>query len=60
MAKYLYMDRIDSYGPKILGLPISFHVEDAMFVNMDMVKAAGYDEHVRRHLGRPSWTASRR
>ncbi len=43
-AKYLYMDRIASYGPKILGLPISWHVEDAMFVNMDMVKAAGYDE----------------
>jgi multiple sugar transport system substrate-binding protein len=45
LAKYQYMDRIKSYGPKILGLPISFHVEDAMFVNMDMVKAAGYDEH---------------
>jgi ABC-type glycerol-3-phosphate transport system substrate-binding protein len=43
-AKYLYMDRVESYGPKILGLPISWHVEDAMFVNMDMVKAAGFDE----------------
>ncbi len=43
-AKYLYMSRIESYGPKIIGLPISWHVEDAMFVNMDMVKAAGYDE----------------
>jgi multiple sugar transport system substrate-binding protein len=43
-AKYLYMDRVESYGKKILGLPISWHVEDAMFVNMDMVKAAGYDE----------------
>ncbi len=43
-AKYLYMDRIKSYGPKILGLPISWHVEDAMFVNMDMVNAAGFDE----------------
>jgi ABC-type glycerol-3-phosphate transport system substrate-binding protein len=42
--KYLYMDRIESYGPKILGLPISWHVEDAMFVNMDMVEAAGYDD----------------
>lgn len=41
---YLYMDRIASYGPKLLGLPISWHVEDAMFVNMDMVEAAGYDE----------------
>ena len=45
LAKYQYMDRIKSYGPKILGLPISFHVEDAMFVNMDMVTAAGYDAH---------------
>ncbi|MFI5262135.1 MAG: hypothetical protein ACHQZR_06250, partial [Candidatus Limnocylindrales bacterium] len=44
-AKYLYMDRIAAYGPKLLGLPISWHVEDAMFVNMDMVKAAGFDEH---------------
>ena len=26
-AKYLYMNRIESYGPKILGLPISWHVE---------------------------------
>jgi ABC-type glycerol-3-phosphate transport system substrate-binding protein len=44
LAKYQYMDRIRSYGPKVLGLPISFHVEDAMFVNMDMVQAAGYDQ----------------
>lgn len=43
-AKYLYMDRVESYGSKIIGLPISWHVEDAMFVNMDMVHAAGYDE----------------
>src|SRR5262249_25235016 len=26
------------------GLPISWHVEDALFVNMDKVNAAGYDE----------------
>jgi ABC-type glycerol-3-phosphate transport system substrate-binding protein len=43
-AKYLYWDRTQAYGPKILGLPISWHVEDALFVNMDMVNAAGYDE----------------
>jgi multiple sugar transport system substrate-binding protein len=43
-AKYLYWDRIESYGPKLVGLPISWHVEDAMFVNMDMVNAAGFDE----------------
>jgi ABC-type glycerol-3-phosphate transport system substrate-binding protein len=43
-AKYLYWDRTQSYGPKLLGLPISWHVEDALFVNMDKVNAAGYDE----------------
>jgi ABC-type glycerol-3-phosphate transport system substrate-binding protein len=43
-AKYLYMDRTLSFGPRIMGLPISFHVESALFVNMDMVNAAGYDE----------------
>jgi multiple sugar transport system substrate-binding protein len=43
-AKYLYWDRIASFGPKIMGLPISFHVENALFVNMDMVRSAGYDE----------------
>jgi multiple sugar transport system substrate-binding protein len=42
--KYLYWERTESYGPRLLGLPISWHVEDAMFVNMDMVKAAGFDE----------------
>ena len=42
-AKYLYWDRTQAYGP-ILGLPISWHVEDALFVNMDMVNAVGYDE----------------
>jgi multiple sugar transport system substrate-binding protein len=45
LAKYQYKDRILLYGPKLLGLPISFHVEDAMFVNMDKVQAAGFDEH---------------
>jgi multiple sugar transport system substrate-binding protein len=43
-AKYLYWDRLDAYGPKLIGLPICWHVEDALFVNMDMVKAAGFDE----------------
>jgi multiple sugar transport system substrate-binding protein len=43
-AKYLYWDRIEAYGPKLIGLPICWHVEDALFVNMDMVKAAGFDE----------------
>jgi multiple sugar transport system substrate-binding protein len=43
-AKYLYWERTSAYGPKLLGLPISWHVEDALFVNMDMVHAAGYDE----------------
>jgi ABC-type glycerol-3-phosphate transport system substrate-binding protein len=44
-AKYLYWERTESYGPKLLGLPISWHVEDALFVNMDKVRAAGYDEN---------------
>jgi ABC-type glycerol-3-phosphate transport system substrate-binding protein len=43
-AKYLYWDRIEAYGPKLIGLPICWHVEDALFVNMEMVKAAGFDE----------------
>ena len=43
-AKYLYWDRTQNYGPKLLGLPISWHVEDALFVNMDKVAAAGHDE----------------
>jgi ABC-type glycerol-3-phosphate transport system substrate-binding protein len=43
-AKYLYWDRIEAYGPKLIGMPHSFNVEDALFVNMDMVKAAGFDE----------------
>jgi multiple sugar transport system substrate-binding protein len=43
-AKYLYWDRIEAYGPKLIGLPICWHAEDALFVNMDMAKAAGFDE----------------
>jgi multiple sugar transport system substrate-binding protein len=43
-AKYLYWDRIEAYGPKLMGLPICWHVEDALFVNMDKVKEAGFDE----------------
>ena len=43
-AKYLYWDRIEAYRPKLIGLPICWHVEDALFVNMDMVSAAGFDE----------------
>jgi ABC-type glycerol-3-phosphate transport system substrate-binding protein len=43
-AKYLYLDRTLGFGPKLKGLPICFHAESALFVNMDMVKAAGYDE----------------
>ena len=43
-AKYLYLERTLGFGPRLMGLPISFHVECANFVNMDMVKAAGFDE----------------
>jgi ABC-type glycerol-3-phosphate transport system substrate-binding protein len=41
-AKYLYWDRIDAYGPKLVGLPISWHVEDALFVNLDKLTEAGH------------------
>lgn len=43
-AKYLYWDRIEAYGPKLMGLPVCWHVEDALFVNMDKVREAGFDE----------------
>jgi ABC-type glycerol-3-phosphate transport system substrate-binding protein len=43
-AKYLYIDRTLEFGPKLKGIPISFHAESALFVNMDMVNAAGYDD----------------
>ena len=41
-AKYLYWDRIEAYGPKLIGLPISWHVEDALFVNNEALAEAGY------------------
>lgn len=43
-AKYVNWERTDALSPKHIGLPIAFHVEDALFVNMDKVRAAGYDE----------------
>jgi ABC-type glycerol-3-phosphate transport system substrate-binding protein len=43
-AKYLYWDRIEAYGAELIGLPICWHVEDALFVNMDKVREAGFDE----------------
>lgn len=43
-TKYLYWERLEAYSPKIMGLPICWHVEDALFVNMDKVKEAGFDE----------------
>lgn len=44
-AKYVYWDRVQAKGPKLIGVPTNWHVEDALFVNMDMVRAAGFDEH---------------
>jgi ABC-type glycerol-3-phosphate transport system substrate-binding protein len=41
-AKYLYWDRIQAYGPKLVGLPICWHVEDALFVNLRKLEEAGY------------------
>lgn len=43
-AKYINWDRIAAYGPKIVGLPLCADFEDVLYVNMDMVNAAGYDE----------------
>jgi multiple sugar transport system substrate-binding protein len=43
-AKYVNWDRTDALSPRHIGLPIAFHVEDALFVNMDKVRAAGFDE----------------
>ena len=43
-AKYLNWDRIDAISPKHVGLTIGIHPEDALFVNMDKVRAAGFDE----------------
>jgi len=44
-AKYLYWDRVEAKKQKLIGVPLNWHVEDALFVNMDMVRAAGFDEH---------------
>lgn len=43
-AKYLNWDRIDAYGSKMVGLPVCADFEDVLYVNMDMVRAAGFDE----------------
>jgi multiple sugar transport system substrate-binding protein len=43
-AKYVNWERTDALGARHIGLPIAFHVEDALFVNMDKVRAAGFDE----------------
>lgn len=43
-AKYINWDRIEAYGKKIVGLPICADFEDVLYVNMDMVNAAGFDE----------------
>ena len=42
-AKYLYWDRLAAYGDKLIGLPICWHVEDALFVNLDKAKEVGHD-----------------
>jgi multiple sugar transport system substrate-binding protein len=43
-AKYLNWERTDAISPKHVGLTIGFHPEDALFVNMDKVREAGFDE----------------
>lgn len=41
-AKYLYWDRIEAYGPPLIGLPLSWHVESALFANNDALAAVGH------------------
>lgn len=43
-AKYLYWDHFEQYGTKMIGLPFCANLEDVLYVNMDMVKEAGFDE----------------
>lgn len=42
--KYLYWDRLSTYGDKLVGLPNNWAIVDMLFANMDMVQAAGYDD----------------
>lgn len=44
-AKYLYWDRLAAYGGKLVGMPNNWAVVDMLYANMDMVRAAGFDEH---------------
>jgi ABC-type glycerol-3-phosphate transport system substrate-binding protein len=44
-AKYLYWDRLATYGGKLVGMPNNWAVVDMLYANMDMVREAGYDEH---------------
>jgi ABC-type glycerol-3-phosphate transport system substrate-binding protein len=44
-GKYLYLDRLAQYGSKLIGMPNNWAVVDMLYTNMDMVRAAGYDEH---------------
>lgn len=43
-AKYLYWDRLTTYGGKLIGMPNNWAVVDMLYTNMDMVHAAGFDE----------------
>ena len=45
-AKYLYWDRVMAYGAPVIGLPLLFHMEDALFVNLDKLTQAGLDETI--------------
>jgi ABC-type glycerol-3-phosphate transport system substrate-binding protein len=44
-AKYLYWDRLATYGNKLIGMPNNWAVVDMLYTNMDKVREAGYDEH---------------
>lgn len=43
-AKYLLWDSLATYSDKIRGLPLEWAIVDMLYTNMDMVRAAGFDE----------------
>ena len=45
-AKYLYWERVMAYGTPVIGLPLLFHMEDVLFVNLDKLSQAGLDETI--------------
>jgi ABC-type glycerol-3-phosphate transport system substrate-binding protein len=40
--KYVFWDRTAALGPRMIGFPVNWHVEQALYTNMDMLEQAGY------------------